>query len=223
MQYFGMRDRSGNLLDLMRMRSEVTVDELATELRLTRPTVVNHLNSLMGDGLVKRAGLRRGSRRPSVVYKLTANADRVFPQGYEELLSDVLGELSSRRPSSSKRVICGVLDRWIARDLPAVKGLRGEQRVDRALVVLSKRGFMPTLEGPRWRRVLQQHNCPLRRVCESYPDVRDLILRWIGALFGVTITRAGCVATGSTSCSYVFGPRHAPRKSKAKPEACHRR
>ena len=222
MQYFGMRDRSGNLLDLMRMRSEVTVDELATELRLTRPTVVNHLNSLMGDGLVKRAGLRRGSRRPSVVYKLTANADRMFPQGYEEFLSDVLEELSSRRPSSSKRVICGVLHRWIARDLPSVKGLRGEQRVGRALDVLSRRGFMPTLEGPRWRRVVQQHNCPLRRLCERYPDVRDLISRWIRTLFGAPLTRSGCVAIGNTSCSYVLGGGARSPKPIAKPVASHR-
>jgi predicted ArsR family transcriptional regulator len=174
-------------------------------LRLTRPTIVNHLNSLMGEGLVKRAGLRLGRRRPSVIYTLTANADRIFPQGYEEFLRDVLEELSSRRRTYSKHVIYRIYNRWIARDLPAVKGLRGERRVDRALVVLSKRGFMPTLEGPRSRRVLQQHNCPLRRVCERYPDVRDLILRWIGALFGATITRSGCVAIGSTSCSYVFG------------------
>lgn len=204
MQYFRMRDRSGNLLDLMRMRGEVTVDELARELRLTRTTVVNHLNSLMGEGLVKRAGLRRGSRRPSVVYKLTANADRMFPQGYEEFLSDVLDELSSSRPSS-KQVICAVRDRWIARDLPSVKGVRGEQRVERALDVMSRRGFMPTLEGSGRTRVIQQHNCPLRRLCERYPDVRDLISRWIQALFGIPLRRSGCVAIGNASCSYILG------------------
>ena len=189
----------------MRMHNEVTVDELASELRLTRTTIVNHLNSLMGEGLVKRAGLRRGPRRPSVIYKLTANADRMFPQAYEEFLSDVLQELSSSRPARRKQVICGVRDRWIARDLPSVKGLRGKQRLNRALDVLSRRGFMPTLAGSPRRRVLQQHNCPLRRLCERYPDVRDLIARWVQALFGTPLTRLGCVAIGNSSCSYDLG------------------
>ena len=199
-----MRSRFGNLLDLMRMRGGVTVDELASELRLTRTAILNHLNSLMGEGLVERAGLRRGPRRPSVVYKLAANADRMFPQGYEEFLGDVLDALGSRRPPYTKNVIHRVRDRWIARDLSKVKSLRGEHRVNRALDVLSQRGFMPKIERVQGKRVVQQHNCPLLHVCQRYPDVRDLITRWIQALFGTPITRLGCVATGNTSCSYVF-------------------
>lgn len=200
-----MRDRPRTLLDSMRMRGGVTVDELASELRLTRTTIVNHLNSLMGEGLVQRGGLRCGRRRPSVVYKLTANADRIFPQLYDTFLSDILEELNARQPGKIKPVIRGVRDRWIARDLPAVKGLRGEHRITRALGVMTEHGFMPALEGPRRARVLQQYNCPLRRLCELYPDVRGLISRWIEALFGARVTRLGCSATGDAACSYILG------------------
>jgi predicted ArsR family transcriptional regulator len=189
----------------MRVRGDVTVDELAGELQLTRTTIVNHLNSLMGEGYVRRSGLRRGRRRPSVIYKLTPSADRIFPQMYEEFLTDVLEDLSSRRPTNIKQVIRGVRDRWIARDLPAVEGLRGKQRINRTLDVLSKRGFMPVLQSRGRVPVLQQHNCPLVRLCERYPDVPDLVLRWIKALFGTPATRLGCIAIGNASCSYVLG------------------
>jgi len=211
-----MRDRPKNLLDVMRVRGGITVDELAGELQLTRTSVVNHLKLLMGEGLVKRGGLRPGSRRPSVIYTLTANADRIFPQLYEEFLTDILEELSSHRPANVKRIIAGVRKRWLTRDLSAVEGLRGEQRVRRALDVLSKRGFMPVLEGPPETRELKQYNCPLRRLCAGYPDVRDMITQWIRALFGVPLIRLGCSATGDTSCSYILGREVRPSKPIAK-------
>jgi predicted ArsR family transcriptional regulator len=214
-----MRDRPRNLLDLMRVRGDVTVDELAAELKLTRTTIVNHLNRLMGEGYVRRSGLRRGRRRPSVVYKLTPSADRIFPQLYEEFLNDVLEDLGSRRPPTIKQVICDVRDHWIARDLPVVKGFRGKQRINRALDILSKRGFMPALQRRGRVAVLQQYNCPLVRLCERYPDVPDMILRWIKALFGTPTTRSGCIAMGNASCSYVLGRGARSLKLIPKPRA----
>jgi len=199
-----MRDRPRHILDLMRMGSGVTVDELARALHLTRTTVINHLRSLMGEGLVKRGGLRSGMRRPSVVYQLTPNADRVFPQGYEEFLKDVLDEVSSQ-PAGIKRIVSGVSKRWLARDLPAVKKLPGAQRVRGALAVLSKRGFMPTLEGPARRQMLQQHNCPLRSVCATHPEVPEAIRRWMQSLMGTSLVRTACAAHGDDLCSYVIG------------------
>ncbi|MDQ6780106.1 MAG: hypothetical protein M3Z37_02995 [Candidatus Eremiobacteraeota bacterium] len=148
----------------------------------------------------------------SVVYALTANADRIFPQLYEEFLTAILEELASRRPANLKRVIAGVRKRWLIRDLSAVEGLRGEQRVRRALEVLSERGFMPALEGPPRARELKQYNCPLRRLCGSYPDVRDMITRWMETLFGVPLIRSACTATGDASCSYVLGRVAQPSK-----------
>ncbi|HEV2037211.1 MAG TPA: hypothetical protein VGQ96_01290 [Candidatus Eremiobacteraceae bacterium] len=198
-------------MELMRVRGGVSVEEAARELHLTRTTVVNRLKSLMGDGLVKRSGLRRGPRRPSIVYTLTADADRVFPELYEEFASDILHEMAGRRSPQTASVIRGVTNRWIARDTPAVQGLHGRQRVDRALDVLSKKGFMPALDGSGRSMTLQHFNCPLRRLCVDSIDVRNLIRRWIEALFGMPAHRSACICKGAPACRYLLGQHSASR------------
>jgi predicted ArsR family transcriptional regulator len=193
------------LLDLMRVRKGVTVDELAAELYVTRTTIVNHLRPLMSEGFVRRAGLRRRPRRPSVIYELAPNAAGIFPQLYEDFSDEVLEELSSRKPALIKQIIGGVGKRWIVRDLPIVERLRGGRRLQGALALFSKRGFMPTLASSASGRTLEQHNCPLQRLCGRYPQVPDMIRRWMGALLGTSLRRSACMGKGDHSCAYVLG------------------
>src|SRR4051794_38918908 len=79
----------GRIVRLLR-RSESTVDDLAATLDLTDNAVRAHLATLERDGLVEMHGLRRGERRPAHVYGLTANAERLFPRGYEPVLDRLL-------------------------------------------------------------------------------------------------------------------------------------
>jgi predicted ArsR family transcriptional regulator len=194
-------------VDLMRVRNGVTVEEVARELSLTRTTISNHLKSLMSEGLVARSGLRRGPRRPSVLYVLTADADRIFPQLYEEFANEVLAEIAVSRAPQMERVLRGVGDRWIARDMVRVKGQRGRHRFDRALEVLARRGFMPSMKAKGSVVTLQHFNCPLRHLCSGFPAVRRMILRWIQALFGVRVRQTACICTGNPSCAYSLGSR----------------
>lgn len=200
-----MREVRRHLLDLMRIRGGLTVEEAARELGLTRTAAVNHLKSLMGEGLVRRGGLRRGTRRPSVVHSLTADADRLFPQRYEEFARDIVAEVERLRSPHAKRVLRGVGDRWIARDAPALQGLRSGQRFDRALEIMAERGFMPALQRTASSVTLRQFNCPLRRLCAGSTDVRGVILRWIQALFGAPTRRVECICEGASSCAYKIG------------------
>jgi len=195
------------MVDLMRVRNGVTVEEVARELGLTRTTVANHLKSLMSEGIVTRRGLRRGPRRPSVLYALTADADRVFPQLYEEFAGEILEEIAHARVPQIKRVLRGIENRWIARDIAELKGLRGKRRFDRALEVLSKRGFMPTMERSARATTLREFNCPLSHLCVGFPEVRSMILGWTQALFGVRAHRTACIGSGDPSCSYSLGRR----------------
>src|SRR5262245_19414890 len=83
----------GQVVTLLR-RGERTVDEMAQALGLTDNAVRAHLATLERDGLVRQAGLRRGTSRPAYAYALTPAAERLFPKAYGALLRlllDVLG------------------------------------------------------------------------------------------------------------------------------------
>jgi predicted ArsR family transcriptional regulator len=88
---------------LLRVRGGQTVPDLVRALRLTRTAVLNHLAALQAQGFVQRQGMRRGTRRPSVVYEVTPAADALFPKKYEAFAAAVLDALSRNDPSALTR------------------------------------------------------------------------------------------------------------------------
>src|SRR4051795_11570127 len=79
----------GRIVTLLR-RGPRTVNELAEALGLTDNAVRAHLATLERDELVEQAGCRPGSRKPNVVYHLTAGAGQLFPKPYGPVLRELL-------------------------------------------------------------------------------------------------------------------------------------
>ena len=99
----------------MLLRTEkLTVNDLASALRLTDNAVRSHLSSLERDGLVQRRGRRRGRRRPHVTYGLSAEADHIFPKAYGPVLQQLLEVLSERMLPDEVETLLGEVGRRIA-------------------------------------------------------------------------------------------------------------
>jgi len=75
-----LREHAGSSIGLASDKKQ-TVNELAHELQLTDNAVRAHLVSLERDGMVRRAGTKRGVRRPHLTYAITEEADHVFSKG----------------------------------------------------------------------------------------------------------------------------------------------
>lgn len=209
-----MRESRRRAVDLLRIHGSLTIDELAAQMHSTRNAAANHLTALERQGMVARVGLRAGRRRPSVTYALTELANGLFPQGYDTLAIALLDELKSVREDLADTALRGIARRWIARDLPLLKAARGQERFKRAAGVMAKHGFMPKLRGTDDRYVLEQYNCPVKRVGTEYPATCASVARWIQALFGVRLKQTQCASQGSAFCAYAFkGPPAAPRSA----------
>ena|SRR5579863_2918521 len=200
-----MLDRRRATLDMLRVRGGLTVNELATELRTTRAAASNHIARLVADDLVTAAGLKPSGRRPSVVYVLTAKADRLFRQEYDTFAVELLDELARSGKGQIARVLHGVGERWIAKDAPEVRKLQGEPRLEQAIKLIAARGFMPTLRktGPRGH-ALQNHNCPIVRICRAHHGAAAMVKHWIEALVGGRIERSRCIFEGGHACEYAI-------------------
>src|SRR5262245_6513356 len=67
----------GRIILLLR-RGSRSVNELAATLKLTDNAVRTHLTALERDGLVQASGTRPGTRRPTIMYELTPDAEYLF-------------------------------------------------------------------------------------------------------------------------------------------------
>src|SRR5215204_5645848 len=85
----------GRVVALLR-RASLTVNELAEALALTDNAVRLHLATLDRDGLVTQAETRRGIGKPSYAYRLTPEAERLFPKPYGPVLDELLRVLAER-------------------------------------------------------------------------------------------------------------------------------
>jgi predicted ArsR family transcriptional regulator len=213
-----MHETRARIVDLLRRRGPLTVEDLAGALRVTRTAVIGHLAALQADGFVARQGLRPGIRRPSVLYALTPAADALFPKAYEEFVALVLAELKRRGPGHLRRLLRRIGDAWIARDLPRVAPLSGRERLARVMEILAERGFMPTLERTRTGYVLREHNCPLMRLAADHVEVCDMVHRWLEALVGARLTRVRCLRQGDPYSAYALrAPAEASSTTRTHP------
>lgn len=200
-----MRETRRRVFELLRKHPTLTVAEVAAELGLTRTAAVNQLNSLLAEGLAERVGFRASKRRPSALYKLTTDADRLFPHEYDTLAIGILDELKRTEPRKYRVIIERMARRWATRDAAALKNAKGKARVNKAIAALSDRGLMPSLERSGRGYVLHQYHCPLQRVGAAHAEVCTIIERLIGGLFDAPIKRLGCTSLGDSHCSYAIG------------------
>lgn len=199
-----MQERRFRIVELLRVRDGQTVQDLMVALRLTRTAVISHLRVLQAEGLVARRGLRRGQRRPSIVYETTPSADRAFPQAYEEFAAAVLKALKETDPSALRAALQRVGEGWIERDRHRVKGLKGQARVEAIRQILAERGFLPVVERIDGAYVIREHNCPVLRVAVDHAEVCDVVHRWMEALVGAPLTRVRCMRSGDAFSEYHF-------------------
>ncbi len=78
------------LLIALKKQGPLTSQELATILGITPMGVRRHLNSLQHDGLVESAPIQRGLGRPSLAYRLSSQAQALFPTSYAQLTNELL-------------------------------------------------------------------------------------------------------------------------------------
>jgi len=199
-----MQETRRHIVELMRIRGGQTVQDLVAALGLTRTAVISHLGVLLADGFVTRHGLRRGKRRPSVIYQTTRLADSAFPQAYESFAVAVLNALKENAPSALRAALWRVGEEWVERDRHRVARLKGQARVEAMRQILEERGFLPELKRGDNTYVLREHNCPVLRLATDHPEVCDGVHRWMQSLVGVPLIRVQCMRRGDAFSEYHF-------------------
>src|SRR5512137_878801 len=79
----------------LKQRGGLTAAELAEMLGITSMGVRRHLTTLERDKLVRYELVQRGKGRPSYVYRLSPQAENLFPKNYAALANELLSYLAN--------------------------------------------------------------------------------------------------------------------------------
>jgi predicted ArsR family transcriptional regulator len=195
----------GQILALLRIENR-TVSDLAKALSLTENAVRAHLVSLERDGLVQRAGVQRGVRKPHASYRLSADAELIFPRAYGPLLDLLMTVVFRRLGPAEIRESMREIGRMVAAPhLEVVAGKTSGERIEIALQVLEGLGGMARIEEGESGRLIRGHGCPLSAATARHPEACLIAESLLSEITGSTVKEC-CERGEQPSCCFQIAP-----------------
>jgi predicted ArsR family transcriptional regulator len=151
----------------------LTVDQIATQLGLTTNAVRAHITAMERDGVVRRAGQRAGTTRPSHVFELTQAVEQLLSQAYVPFLSELVRVFASGLPSERLELLMRESGEGLAASLLHGKRPSGSlrARVAAASDLMNEQlGAVTHVEG-NGGYTIRGAACPLAALTGKHPAV----------------------------------------------------
>ena len=189
----------GRIVSLLRDES-LTVNELMEKLGLTDNAVRAHLLTLERDGLVMQSGVRRGFRKPHFAYKLTDEADRLFPKAYDLLLNALISVLKNRLGTKALTEVLREVGRSLVGHQPSSKRSLESHARD-AVKALDALGGSATIEKDKKKLIIRSGSCPLATAVSEHPEVCQLAQALMSEIMGGPVEER-CDRSGPPKCRF---------------------
>ena len=201
----------GRIIDLIR-RSQPTATEIADQLELTYNAVRVHLTALERDGLIRKAGLRRGETRPSATYELAAGVEDALSRAYMPFASHLMRALGDRLPDQELTELMGDVGRRLAAEWPQPRG-PVTQRVDEASALLQELGAPNEVQRSGNALRIRGFGCLLAAAVHGQPHVCHAMESLLGELVGAPVHEC-CERGAQPRCCFEISSEPAtPRES----------
>jgi predicted ArsR family transcriptional regulator len=192
------------ILEILKKRGRATVDELSKDLGITLMAVRLHLVVLERDGLVSRASVREGPGRPTLLYRLTEQAEDVFPKRYDALAE---GLLAAAKAQLGEAGLDNLLRRTAARlaeDLRAQTG-RGNlgDRIEALVQAHAAEDELCRAEQAEEGYFLHRYTCPYYRVARAHREVCSLHRLALSEALGGEVEIVHHLLQGDGRCSFL--------------------
>lgn len=201
-------EAKNQLLDLIKRRGKISPEEAATELRLAKSTVRQHLLSMENQNLVTRLYERAGQGRPKVSFQLAAAGRHLYPTKEPALLRELVDFLLASERGDLLQKFFEAHWAECRRRFEAVLAARPEKKKDlnvrlRALSeFLQAEGFMPEIERSRGCVTVRECHCPFAETIRSTRLPCRLESEFIKWALKTPMRRTQYIPNGDFSCSY---------------------
>lgn len=183
----------------------MTIDEIASKLRLTGNAVRAQIQLLESDGIVHRSGLRETASKPSALYSVTQHAELQYSSLYVPFLTGllhVLGEkLNPRTFDAVMRRAARSLLAGSARPTGSVA-----TRVKAASELLNSFGGLTRVERTNAHYVIRSHGCPLSAATAHHPEACNAVESLLREYTGLTVSKC-CESSERMRCCFEVGAK----------------
>jgi predicted ArsR family transcriptional regulator len=215
----GERKTRRAITKLLKTDGPIDSAQLAERLGLTPMAVRQHLYVLQREGLVTAEERPVPIGRPAKFWRLTRDADHLFPEAYAELsvalidsVKDAFGDEGLERVLTSR---CARQRMDYGKRIPPRASL--ERKLQELAKVRSEEGYMAEVrsEGAGSYLLVENH-CPIcaaANACQGFCSTElDLFRSVLGP--GVTVDRAEHIIKGDQRCVYRVRPQKSTKDTK---------
>lgn len=199
------------ILTALKKQGQMTANELAELLAMTPMGVRRHLNLLERDGLVRYETVQRGMGRPSNVYRLSEQAQDLFPKTYSQLTNELLSYIEML---DGPEHVEAIFQRRAQRRIQQAQ-LRLQSkptlaaRVAELAAILDEDGYLT-----EWAQVdaqtfvLREFNCAVHNVARRFQQACGSEIEFIQTVLPeATVERQHHILGGETFCGYRISVR----------------
>ena len=192
----------GRIVTLLR-RGALTADEIASELRVTRSAIRAQITGMERDGVVRRAGQRPGTTKPSHVFELTSEVEQLLSSAYIPLLTQLVDVFAARLPADQVDTMLRQTGKKLADELSRGKRPAGTlaSRVAMASEMMNEQlGATTHVEG-NGGYIIRGFGCPLAALTGKHPSVCVAMESFVAEVVGVRV-RECCDRAQRPQCCF---------------------
>jgi iron-sulfur cluster biosynthesis transcriptional regulator SufR len=198
-----MSETRMRILQLLKMRANMTVGQLTDALHISQMGVRQHLAILEAEGLVEHYQEKQGRGRPPHVYQLTDQANSLFPTTYANFAVGLMHEVAKfNGPGFINKVFRGRMKAQLEAYQLRLGGKTLCERVQELARIRDEEGYMARFDENADDYVLIEHNCPIAVIAQEYPHVCEIELALFRQSLGAKVVREEHLMQGSHRCCY---------------------
>lgn len=187
----------------------LTVDDIASKLELTPNGVRAHLTGMERDGVVRRAGRRRGTTRPSSVFELTAEVQQLLSGAYVPLLLQLVRLFTSEWPAADVGRLMRKAGKGLAVEVRIAAVATGSlsSRAKAASDLMNDQLGAVTHVDENGHLIIRGASCPLAALTGTHPAVCLAMESFVAELVGNAAVRECCDRSERPRCCFEISAR----------------
>ena len=202
----------GRIVTLLQA-GELTSEDIATKLGLTRSAIRIQITAMERDGVVRKVGKRPGTTRPSHLFELTPEVEQFLSKAYVPVLTHLVDVFAESLPAQQVETLLRRTGTALANEISRGKVSGGlKQRVGKASELMNEHlGALTHVEGNGGISI-RGAGCPLSALTGKHPGVCLAIETFVSEIVGVPV-RECCDRENRPRCCFEIHVAHAHRST----------
>jgi DeoR family suf operon transcriptional repressor len=193
------------ILSLLKKEGQMSMNQIASRLGVTKMAVFKHITSLESSGLIERNTVKKHVGRPVSIFTLTASGKKRFVSSYAGMISDLISFLLKN--DQRGLVLDFLKERYasIREDYDQeLLALDPGKRLERLAFMRDREGYMAELRNtPGGVHELIEFNCPIFQIATLMGEACDLENSLFQSVLGTKVESTHKQAKGESFCRFL--------------------